>query len=138
MHEGLYAGLFGLTERVLQGMQGSAIKNDIKNQKKKKRYYATLHSSIHLNDSEPLLKDSWIDDWLNHYTSEWFEWLLQKKVYSEQRIKKGLMQNHSDPSAILTHIKTLQHEKHVKPFRDSTPSPEALEIIKIPRRRNLF
>ena len=53
--------IFGLTERVLQGMQGSAIKNDIKNQKKKKRYYATLHtlhSSIHLNDSEPLLKDS--------------------------------------------------------------------------------
>ena len=50
--------IFGLTERVLQGMQGSAIKNDIKNQKKKKRYYATLHGSVYLNDSEPLLKDS--------------------------------------------------------------------------------
>ena len=40
---------------------GFSHKKRYKNQKKTKRYHATLHTlhcSIHLNDSEPLLKDS--------------------------------------------------------------------------------
>ena len=61
--------------------------------------------------------------------------LPQTILIVKQNIER-FMDIRSYPSAFLIHIKTLQHQKYF--LGALPPYPEALEIIKIPRRRALF